>query len=108
MSAAAPTLAAIGAITAAAEKRIVRHFLERGATAPDRAVGFEPRRSFEKNRLRYLLKRGVVREAAPGLFHFDEEGWRSLRSKRRRTLLWILVVLAILMVSVALISSGRS
>ena len=34
--------------------------------------------------VRRLEKRAVIREAAPGLFYFDEDVWEAVRSMRRR------------------------
>jgi hypothetical protein len=45
--------------------------------------------------LRRLVRHSVVREAQPGLFYFDEDVWQSVRATRRRMVIILLVVLAL-------------
>ena len=57
--------------------------------------------------VRRLKRRAVIREAAPGLFYFDEDVWQALRSMRRRMALLLagtltLVLLLILYGTVTL------
>lgn len=106
MSNAATTAAIVGSM-AAAERRIVRVFVDQEATAPERAVPFQPRRGMETNRFRHLLSREVLVEAEPGLFHLDEDAWRGLGSRRRRTMVWVLAAVVVVLLAVLLLSGAR-
>jgi hypothetical protein len=86
------------------EKHIVVAFREAGATSAPAAVvpatlGVNERVAFSK-----LRRRGVLVEAAPGHFYLEEERWEALRRWRHR----VALVLALLLLTVALIGLARS
>jgi len=45
--------------------------------------------------VRRLQRRAVIREAAPGLFYFDEDAWQALRSMRLRMALLLIGTVAL-------------
>lgn len=55
-----------------------------GATNPAAAMSLESIGIEETLAVRRLKRRAVLREAAPGLFYFDEDVWQAVRSMRRR------------------------
>ena len=85
--------AAVAVAVRRARQDIVRHFTQAEATAPDRAVPYQPdgdgwrhrrirRRMFERMR-----DFGAVKETRPGLFYLDEERIDAFRwSMRKRAL----------------------
>lgn len=103
-----------GAIAAAAmqgdaRREIVRHFTEAEATAPQRAVAYDPdaggsrhrrlrRRTFERMR-----GAGVLKEPRPGLFYLDEDELDAFRWRMRQRALGVVAVLgAVAAVAIAL------
>lgn len=81
----AATSAAIAAATAAQARRaVIRHFTAHAATAPERAVGFDPARRVEKRLFREMRDFGAVREASPGRFYIDADRLAYFRANVRR------------------------
>jgi len=78
-----------------------------GAINPAAAMSLESIGIEENLAVRRLKRRAVIREAAPGLFYFDEDVWQAVRSMRRRMALLLagtltLVLLLILYGTVTL------
>ena len=83
------------------EREVRDAFHSAGAVNPAGAMSLESVGIDESMAVRRLRRRAVIREAAPGLFYFDEDVWQALRSMRRRmglllagtlTLLFLLVL----------------
>ena len=55
-----------------------------GAVNPAGAMSLESAGIEETRTVRRLKNRAVIREAAPGLFYFDDDVWEAVRSTRRR------------------------
>ena len=75
------------------ERDIRLAFHQAGALDPASArgldeVGVEENRAFGR-----LKSRDVIRESAPGCFHFDEEKWQSVRSTRLKLALSMLAAM---------------
>jgi predicted acetyltransferase len=51
--------------------------------------------------VRRLKKRAVIREAAPGLFYFDEDVWEAVRSTRRRMALLLVGTVTLVLLLIA-------
>lgn len=66
------------------ERDVRDAFVSAGATTPATAMSVESIGIEDTLALRRLKKRAVIREAAPGLFYFDEDVWEAVRSMRRR------------------------
>ena len=79
------------------ERDVRGAFHRAGALDPASARGL-PEIGCEQNRAFNRLKsHDVIRESAPGCFHFDEETWQSMRSTRLKFALTVLA--AIVMVA---------
>ena len=92
----------MGASVAAAviirkERELVEHFAEAGAVSPSSARSSSDLGVHERFAWIRLVERGVIREAAPGKYYFDEPTWVALRQRRRR----LAVVLMIFVVALA-------
>ncbi len=86
---------AIAAVIIRKERELVELFQSAGATTPATAktldeVGVE--RAWPLSRLR---RRAIVREAAPGRFYVDEEVWVAMRGMRRRIVLMLIGLVAL-------------
>lgn len=95
----------MGAVAAAAvirmkEREVRDDFVRAGATTPAGAKSLADIGLHESHAVKRLLSRAVVREASPGLFYFDEDVYRALRSTRRR--LALLVVGSLLLAGLVL------
>lgn len=92
-----------GAIVAAVrlrkEREIVTFLRERSALSATAAAQLGPEGLMEKSALRSLLRNRAVIAAENGSFYLDDDAYETLRSKRRR-MIGILVVL-VLSVAVA-------
>jgi hypothetical protein len=53
-------------------RAILSHFTVHEATAPERAMGFNPTQPSETELFEQLRSDGVIRRASPGLFWVDE------------------------------------
>ena len=89
--------AAVAAMVARARRDIVRHFTAAGATAPERAVAYDPDAAGRPTRIRRRLFRrmtafGAVREPRPGLFYLDEERLDAFRWSMRKRVVGILAL----------------
>ncbi|HEX8358998.1 MAG TPA: hypothetical protein VF613_02695 [Longimicrobium sp.] len=87
-------LIAILAAQAQAERRAFEAFRVAGATAPERARGLEALGITDSVGLRTLTKRGLVREAEPGLFWLDERAVAE-RSRPPKGLVRVVIVLLV-------------
>ena len=78
---AATTIATAVAVT---RRRMIRHFEQAGATAPERAVAFEPERRIEKRVFQQFVDRGVLVPRSSGDAHWlDRDAWAAFRRKVR-------------------------
>jgi hypothetical protein len=82
--------AAAIAIMRRKERDVRDAFLSARAISPATAMSLETVGIEESLAVRRLKKRAVIREAAPGLFYFDEDVWEAVRSMRRRLALVML------------------
>ena len=72
------------------ERDVRDAFRAAGAVTPAAAMSLEAIHIEESMAVRRLKKRAVIREAAPGLFYFDEDVWEAVWSMRRRMALLML------------------
>jgi hypothetical protein len=82
----------------AADKRIIAYFRTHRAISAKTAVPYRPERGFDLRRLERLIRRGLVREAAPGQFYLDEAAvtaWRERQQAASRIILLVALVSAI-------------
>jgi hypothetical protein len=78
-----------------------------GATEPGKARDPEELGIAQRVPFALLVQHAVLREAASGRFYLDEPSWGALRRTRRRVALIILVALAVVFVSGALVFVRR-
>ena len=94
---------AVAAILMRQDKDLVEHFRRLGALSAASArsagdLGVERGPAWDR-----LISRGVVLEAAPGRYYFDEASWTAAqRTRRRGVFVLVLVVLAITAVALTL------
>lgn len=80
-----------------AEARIHRQFVDAGAFTAESAIELSFARSMDRRRLRGLVDGGAVRATAANRHFLDRDGWdRYQRGKRRRALLAVCIVIALL------------
>lgn len=78
------------------ERDVRDAFRAAGAITPASAMSLEAIHIEETMAVRRLKKRAVIREAAPGLFYFDEDVWEAVSSMRRRMALLMLGTLILI------------
>ena len=96
----------MGASVAAAviirkERELVEHFASAGAVSPSSARSSSDLGVHERFAWIRLVERGVIREAAPGKYYFDEPTWVALRQRRRRVALVLMIVFGALALLIA-------
>jgi hypothetical protein len=79
------------------EREVREAFHSAGAVNPAAAMSLESVGIDETLAVRRLKRRAVIREAAPGLFYFDEDVWQALRSMRRRMALMLAGTLTLIL-----------
>jgi hypothetical protein len=77
------------------EREVRDAFRDARALNPATAMSLEAIGIGESAALRRLKRRAVIREAAPGLFYFDDDVWQAVRGMRRRMALLLLVSMII-------------
>lgn len=82
------------------ERDVRDAFRAAGATTPANAMSLQTVGIEETIAVRRLKKRAVIREAAPGLFYFDEDVYNALSNMRRRMALLLVVTLALILLVV--------
>ena len=88
--------AAAVAIRKMKEREVRAEFLRAGAMNPATAMSLADVGADDESRtVKRLRKKAIIREAAPGLFYFDDDVWEAFRSTQRRIAL-VLLVTAIL------------
>jgi hypothetical protein len=100
------TGAVVAAIRMKAETEIVSHLRSAGATSPERSVPISPGRTTGRSVLRALVRQNVILKGRDGDgFWLDETRYGEVREGRRRTVLIVVAVLAVL--AVVLVSGLR-
>jgi hypothetical protein len=83
------------------EREVRDAFHAAGAVNPAAAMSLESICIDETLAVRRLKKRAVIREAAPGLFYFDEDVWEAVRSMRRRMALLLVGTVTLVLLLIA-------
>lgn len=96
---------AVIAIMRKRERDVRDAFRSAGAITPANAMSLESAGIEETMAVKRLKKRAVIREAAPGLFYFDEDVWEAVSAMRQRMAL-VLVATLILIGIVVLYGSA--
>jgi hypothetical protein len=85
-----------------AEARIHRRLADAGAFTGESAIQLSLSRSLERRRLQGLIRGGAVRLTADSRHFLDADGWSNYQqNRRRRALLAMSVVVALIGIGVA-------
>jgi hypothetical protein len=87
---------AVAAILRKREQEVIDDFRAAGATSPDRAQSYQAIGLGDSLAIKRLHNRAVIREAAPGMYYLDEEVWSAVVRTRRRLVVTLLSVIALL------------
>ena len=94
---------AAAAAIAHARREIQHHFFSHDAVRPDRAVAFEPERMIEQRQFERMRRRGIIREAKPGLYWLDVVAYDiDLRRRFMRVRIALLIMILVLAVGFGL------
>jgi hypothetical protein len=85
-----------------AEHRVARELRDAGAMSPERATSISASRPIDGRALERLLGAGAVREAGPGHYWLDLEGYGAYRGERRKRALIVLAVGLVVVLVLAL------
>ena len=88
------------------ERDVRDAFRSAGAITPANAMSLESIGVEQTMAVKRLKRRAVIREAAPGLFYFDEDVWESVNAMRRR-MAFVMLVAIILVGIVVLYGSSK-
>jgi hypothetical protein len=94
--------AAVAAVLRKREQEVIDDFRAAGATSPDRAQSYTAIGLGDTLAIKRLRNRAVIREAAPGLYYLDEEVWAAVIRTRRRLVITLLSVFALMALGVLL------
>ena len=87
---------AVAAILRKREQEVIDDFRAAGATSPDRAQSYQAIGLGDALAIKRLHNRAVIREATPGMYYLDEEVWAAVVRTRRRLVVTLLSVIALL------------
>jgi hypothetical protein len=101
IAAASPGPVLVAAIMRARRKIADHFFFHRAVTAED-AVAFVPERQIMRRQFDHMRSKGLIREAAPGRYWIDVAAYRADGEARRRRLVPIVIVLALIAAAIPL------
>jgi hypothetical protein len=85
---------AAAAAVAKARRDIQHHFFSHDAVRPDRAVSFDASNGIQERQFERMRSRGIIREAAPGLYWMDVVAYDiDLRQRFGRVRLVLLAII---------------
>ena len=93
---------ALAAILRRREQEVIDDFRAAGATSPDRAQSYQAIGLGDTLAIKRLRNRAVIREAAPGVYYLDEEVWSAVVRTRRRLVITLMSVIALVALGVLL------
>ena len=94
--------AAVAAIMRRREQEVIDDFRAAGATSPDRAQSYQAIGLGDSLAIKRLHNRAVIREAAPGTYYLDEEVWAAVIRTRRRLVITMLSIIAVMLLGALL------
>jgi hypothetical protein len=86
--------AGVAAAMARARRRVIAHFVSRGAVSPDKAVSFSPERRMEQRFFDRLCDKGVMVSTPDGTWYLDRPKFEAYQRSRRKRMGMILAGLA--------------
>ena len=93
---------AVAAILRRREQEVIDDFRAAGATSADRAQSYHAIGLGDSLAIKRLRNRAVIREAAPGTYYLDEEVWSAVVRTRRRLVITLLSLIALMALGVLL------
>ena len=93
---------AVAAILRRREQEVINDFRAAGATSPDRAQSYTAIGLGDSLAIKRLRNRAVIREAAPDLYYLDEEVWAAVIRTRRRLVVTLLSIFALMALGIML------
>lgn len=87
---------AVAAILRKREQEVIDDFRASGATSPERAQSYHAIGLGDSLAIKRLRNRAVIREAAPGTYYLDEEVWSAVVRTRRRLVITVLSLIALM------------
>jgi hypothetical protein len=93
---------AVAALLRKREQEVIDDFRAAGATSPDRAQSYQAIGLGDSLAIKRLHNRAVIREASPGMYYLDEEVWAAVVRTRRRLMLTLLSLFAVMALGVLL------
>ena len=97
---ASPAPVVIAAAINKAKRQITGHFMQMNAVAPGDAVAFVPERPIVRRQFDRMLASGVVKQAGQGLYWLDIPAYNADTEARRRRLVPIVIVVALILAAV--------
>lgn len=94
--------AAVAAVLRKREQEVIDDFRAAGATSPARAQSYAGMGLGDTLAIKRLRNRAVIRESAPGLYYLDEEVWAAVIRTRRRLVITLLSIFALMALGVLL------
>lgn len=94
--------AAVAAILRKREQDVIDDFRAAGATSPDRAQSYTAMGVGDSLAIKRLRNRAVIREAASGTYYLDEEVWSAVVRTRRRLVVTLLSIIALVALGILL------
>ena len=79
----------VAAVTAAARRRVITHFMSANAVSADTAIGFDSARHVERRMFDRLQRAGVIRPAPKG-YYIDIPTYDEWRNALRHRILWVI------------------
>ena len=90
------------------ERHVVEAFERAGAVAVHRAVRPADINVEDGGVIwRRLRERAIIREASPGLYYLDVEGWQAQRRTRRRLAFVMFIIIIGVLIVTAVTARGR-
>lgn len=85
----------IAAAAARARRKVLNHFFLWHATSPDQAIEYTPPTMLEHRQFDRMVKSGVIRTAAPGLYWVDLAANEAADERRRKKLVPIVIAVCL-------------
>ncbi|MES2989686.1 MAG: hypothetical protein V4808_17475 [Pseudomonadota bacterium] len=99
---------AIAAMIMRARRKIAGHFFVHHATSAEDAVAFVPQRRIMRRQFEQMQARGIVRDAGSGKYWLDTAAYQADGDRRRRILVPVVIVLAVVAAGVIMWAGYKS
>jgi len=93
----------IAAGPAGARRAVIGHFIVHAATAPERAVAFQPAGRLERRPFGQMRSFGAIREASPDRFYIEADRLAAFRASVRRRVMRVALMTGALAAGIVVI-----